>query len=101
MLLSQELAGFSKGQADMLRKGMGKKNKDIIDELKPMFLDGGEERGHHRDTLEKVWKDWEAFASYAFNKSHSTCYAWVAYQTAYLKALLIDQLNFLLRSQNI
>ena len=86
MLLSQELAGFSKGQADMLRKGMGKKNKDIIDELKPMFLDGGEERGHHRDTLEKVWKDWEAFASYAFNKSHSTCYAWVAYQTAYLKA---------------
>ncbi|MDE0987386.1 MAG: DNA polymerase III subunit alpha, partial [Schleiferiaceae bacterium] len=86
MLLSQELAGFSKGQADMLRKGMGKKNKDIIDELKPMFLDGGEERGHHRDTLEKVWKDWEAFASYAFNKSHSTCYAWVAYQTAYLKS---------------
>ena len=86
MLLSQELAGFSKGQADMLRKGMGKKKKDIIDMLKPMFLDGGEERGHHRDILEKVWKDWEAFASYAFNKSHSTCYAWVAYQTAYLKA---------------
>jgi len=86
MLLSQELAGFTKGQADMLRKGMGKKKKDIIDMLKPMFLDGGEERGHNRDILEKVWKDWEAFASYAFNKSHSTCYAWVAYQTAYLKA---------------
>lgn len=86
MLLSQSLAGFSKGQADMLRKGMGKKKKDIIDKLKPMFLDGGEERGHDRDILEKVWKDWEAFASYAFNKSHSTCYAWVAYQTAYLKA---------------
>ena len=86
MLLSQELAGFSKGQADMLRKGMGKKQKYIIDKLKPMFLDGGEERGHNRDVLEKVWKDWEAFASYAFNKSHSTCYAWVAYQTAYLKA---------------
>ena len=85
MLLSQELAGFSKGQADMLRKGMGKKQKHIIDKLKPMFLDGGE-RGHDRDVLEKVWKDWEAFASYAFNKSHSTCYAWVAYQTAYLKA---------------
>jgi DNA polymerase-3 subunit alpha len=65
---------------------MGKKKKDIIDMLKPMFLDGGEERGHNRDILEKVWKDWEAFASYAFNKSHSTCYAWVAYQTAYLKA---------------
>ena len=86
MLLSQELAGFTKGQADMLRKGMGKKQKAIIDKLKPMFLDGGEERGHNRDVLEKVWKDWEAFASYAFNKSHSTCYAWVAYQTAYLKA---------------
>ncbi len=86
MLLSQELAGFTKGQADILRKGMGKKKKDIIDMLKPMFLDGGEQRGHDRETLEKVWKDWEAFASYAFNKSHSTCYAWVAYQTAYIKA---------------
>jgi DNA polymerase III subunit alpha len=86
MLLSQELAGFTKGQADILRKGMGKKQKHIIDKLKPMFLDGGEERGHNRDVLEKVWKDWEAFASYAFNKSHSTCYAWVAFQTAYLKA---------------
>lgn len=86
MLLSQSLAGFSKGQADMLRKGMGKKKKEIIDMLQPMFIEGGKERGHHEDTLLKIWKDWEAFASYAFNKSHSTCYAWVAYQTAYLKA---------------
>jgi DNA polymerase III alpha subunit len=86
MLLSQKLAGFTKGEADMLRKGMGKKKKDIIDLLHPKFLEGGSERGHDKDTLEKVWKDWEAFASYAFNKSHSTCYAFVAFQTAYLKA---------------
>lgn len=86
MLLSQKLAGFTKGQADMLRKGMGKKKKKIIDELHPKFIEGGEERGHDKEKLEKVWKDWEAFASYAFNKSHSTCYAFVAFQTAYLKA---------------
>ncbi len=86
MLLSQKLAGFSKGQADMLRKGMGKKKKDIIDMLYPKFIEGGEERGHPKDKLDKIWKDWEAFASYAFNKSHSTCYAFVAFQTAYLKA---------------
>ncbi|MEZ4987139.1 MAG: DNA polymerase III subunit alpha [Saprospiraceae bacterium] len=86
MLLSQKLAGFTKGEADMLRKGMGKKKKDIIDKLHPKFVNGGVERGHDKDTLEKVWKDWEAFASYAFNKSHSTCYAFVAFQTAYLKA---------------
>ncbi len=86
MLLSQKLAGFSKGQADMLRKGMGKKKKDIIDMLYPKFLEGGNERGHAKDKLEKIWKDWEAFASYAFNKSHSTCYAFVAFQTAFLKA---------------
>ncbi|MFT5337066.1 MAG: DNA polymerase-3 subunit alpha [Luteibaculaceae bacterium] len=86
MLLSQKLAGFSKGQADSLRKAMGKKKKDLIDELKPLFLNGGEELGHDKKKLEKIWKDWEAFASYAFNKSHSTCYAWIAYQTAYLKA---------------
>ncbi len=86
MLLSQSLAGFSKGQADVLRKAMGKKIFALLEQLKPQFLDGGEERGHPRETLEKIWKDWEAFASYAFNKSHSTCYAWVAYQTAYLKA---------------
>lgn len=86
MLLSQKLAGFTKGEADTLRKAMGKKKLDLLAKLKPKFLDQGEERGHKREILEKVWKDWEAFASYAFNKSHSTCYAWVAYQTAYLKA---------------
>ncbi len=86
MLLSQKLAGFSKGQADMLRKAMGKKIKAVLDQMKPQFVQGGIERGHAEPTLEKIWKDWEAFASYAFNKSHSTCYAWIAYQTAYLKA---------------
>ncbi|NNF18764.1 MAG: DNA polymerase III subunit alpha [Flavobacteriaceae bacterium] len=86
MLLSQKLAGFSKGEADVLRKAMGKKIFALLEKLKPKFLDGGEERGHPRDVLEKIWKDWEAFASYAFNKSHSTCYAYIAYQTAYLKA---------------
>ncbi len=86
MLLSQKLAGFSKGQADMLRKAMGKKKKALLDKMYPQFLGGGEERGHAKETLDKIWKDWEAFASYAFNKSHSTCYAFVAFQTAYLKA---------------
>ncbi len=86
MQLSQALAGFSKGQADVLRKAMGKKIFALLEQLKPQFLNGGEERGHPREVLEKIWKDWEAFASYAFNKSHSTCYAWIAYQTAYLKA---------------
>ena len=86
MLLSQKLANFSKGQADMLRKGMGKKKKKIIDALYPKFIEGGESNGHPKEVLDKVWKDWEAFASYAFNKSHSTCYAFVAFQTAYLKA---------------
>ncbi|MCB0607241.1 MAG: DNA polymerase III subunit alpha [Lewinellaceae bacterium] len=86
MLLSQKLAGFSKGQADKLRKAMGKKLKAELDAMYPKFLAGGEERGHPKKILEKVWKDWEAFASYAFNKSHSTCYAFVAFQTAYLKA---------------
>lgn len=86
MLLSQKLAGFSKGDADMLRKAMGKKIFALLEKLKPQFLGGGEERGHPREVLGKIWKDWEAFASYAFNKSHSTCYAWIAYQTAYLKA---------------
>lgn len=86
MLLSQKLAGFSKGQADMLRKGMGKKKKSIIDALFPKFIEGGKANNLPQDKLEKIWKDWEAFASYAFNKSHSTCYAFVAFQTAYLKA---------------
>lgn len=86
MLLSQKLAGFTKGEADTLRKAMGKKQKDVLDKMKPTFIERGVEKGHDANTLEKIWKDWEAFASYAFNKSHSTCYAWVAYQTAYLKA---------------
>jgi DNA polymerase-3 subunit alpha len=86
MLLSQKLAGFTKGEADVLRKAMGKKQKDVLDKMKPKFVQQAAEKGHDPATLEKVWKDWEAFASYAFNKSHSTCYAWIAYQTAYLKA---------------
>ena len=86
MRLSQKLAGFSKGDADVLRKAMGKKIFALLQKLKPQFLDGGEKNGHPRNILEKIWKDWEAFASYAFNKSHSTCYAYIAYQTAYLKA---------------
>ena len=86
MLLSQKLAGFTKGEADTLRKAMGKKKKKLIDEMFPKFEKGGEERGHPKKILKKIWQDWEAFASYAFNKSHSTCYAFVAFQTAYLKA---------------
>ncbi|WP_442590341.1 DNA polymerase III subunit alpha [Pedobacter sp. AW31-3R] len=86
MLLSQKLAGFTKGEADVLRKAMGKKQKDVLDKMKPKFVGQAAEKGHSPATLEKIWKDWEAFASYAFNKSHSTCYAWIAYQTAYLKA---------------
>lgn len=86
MLLSQKLAGFSKGDADVLRKAMGKKDRQTLDKLKPQFIDGASAKGHDTKILEKIWTDWEAFASYAFNKSHSTCYAFVAYQTAYLKA---------------
>lgn len=86
MLLSQKLADFSKGDADVLRKAMGKKQKDVLDKMKPRFISQASAKGHDPQILEKVWKDWEAFASYAFNKSHSTCYAWIAYQTAYLKA---------------
>ncbi|GIZ09071.1 DNA polymerase III subunit alpha [Flavobacterium sp. UMI-01] len=86
MLLSQSLAGFTKGEADVLRKAMGKKQKDVLDKMKPKFVEQASAKGHDATVLEKIWKDWEAFASYAFNKSHSTCYAWVAYQTAYLKA---------------
>ena len=86
MLLSQKLAGFTKGEADVLRKAMGKKQKDVLDKMKPKFVEQASAKGHDAKKLEKIWKDWEAFASYAFNKSHSTCYAWVAYQTAYLKA---------------
>jgi DNA polymerase-3 subunit alpha len=86
MLLSQKLADFSKGDADVLRKAMGKKQKDVLDKMKPKFISQAMTKGHAEDKLEKIWKDWEAFAQYAFNKSHSTCYAWIAYQTAYLKA---------------
>jgi len=86
MLLSQKLAGFSKGDADVLRKAMGKKIFALLQKLKPQFIDGGKSNGHPEEILEKIWKDWEAFAAYAFNKSHSTCYAWIGYQTAYLKA---------------
>ena len=86
MLLSQKLAGFSKGDADVLRKAMGKKIFALLQKLKPQFIDGGKSNGHPEEVLEKIWKDWEAFAAYAFNKSHSTCYAWIGYQTAYLKA---------------
>ncbi len=86
MLLSQKLADFSKGDADVLRKAMGKKQKDVLDKMKPKFISQAVAKGHTEDKLEKIWKDWEAFAEYAFNKSHSTCYAWIAYQTAYLKA---------------
>ena len=86
MLLSQKLADFTKGEADTLRKAMGKKDRKVLDKMKPTFIERASAKGHPAPTLEKVWKDWEAFASYAFNKSHSTCYAWVAYQTAFLKA---------------
>ena len=86
MLLSQKLAGFTKGEADTLRKAMGKKKADLIAKLKPKFMEQGADKGHDKGKLEKIWTDWEAFASYAFNKSHSTCYAWIAYQTAYLKS---------------
>jgi len=86
MLLSQKLANFTKGEADMLRKAMGKKKKKLIDEMFPKFMEGCEKNGHDKEICKKVWSDWEAFASYAFNKSHSTCYAFIAFQTAYLKA---------------
>lgn len=86
MLLSQKLADFTKGEADVLRKAMGKKQIAVLDKMKPKFISQAEANGHDAKKLEKIWKDWEAFASYAFNKSHSTCYAWIAYQTAYLKA---------------
>ena len=86
MLLSRQLADFTRGQSDALRKAMGKKKKDIVDAMKPMFIEGGKKNGHDPAILEKIWADWEKFASYAFNKSHAACYSWVAYQTAYLKA---------------
>ena len=86
MLLSRQLADFTRGESDALRKAMGKKKKDIVDAMKPKFIEGGKKNGHDPQVLEKIWADWEKFASYAFNKSHAACYSWVAYQTAYLKA---------------
>ena len=86
MLLARKLAGFTRGESDGLRKAMGKKKKDIVDQMKPKFIQGGIKNGHDPKILEKIWADWEKFASYAFNKSHAACYSWVSYQTAYMKA---------------
>ena len=86
MLLSRLLANFTRGESDKLRKAMGKKQKAIVDEMKPKFIEGGKKNGHDPQILEKIWADWEKFASYAFNKSHAACYSWLSYQTAYLKA---------------
>ena len=86
MLLSRQRADFTRGESDALRKAMGKKKKAIVDAMKPKFIEGGQKNGHDPKVLEKIWGDWEKFASYAFNKSHATCYSWVSYQTAYLKA---------------
>ncbi len=101
MLLSQSLAGFTKGQADTLRKAMGKKQIDILNKLKGAFIDGATERGHDSKVCEKVWADWEKFASYAFNKSHSTCYAYISYQTGYLKAHYPAEFMAALLSRNL
>ena len=101
MLLSQKLAGFSKGKADKLRKAMGKKKKDVLDSLKDSFIKGAVANGHPQEVLEKIWKDWEAFAKYAFNKSHATCYAWVSYQTAWLKAHYPSEFQASKLTQNI
>ena len=86
MLLARKLANFTRGESDALRKAMGKKKKDIVDQMKPKFIEGGTKNGHDPKVLEKIWADWEKFASYAFNKSHAACYSWVSYQTAYMKA---------------
>ena len=86
MLLSRQLANFTRGESDTLRKAMGKKQKDKLDKMKPQFISQGQANGHDPGKLEKIWTDWEKFASYAFNKSHATCYSWIAYQTAFLKA---------------
>lgn len=101
MLLSQKLAGFTGGEADTLRKAMGKKQRATLDKMKPKFLKGAAERNHDPKICEKIWTDWEAFASYAFNKSHSTCYAYVAYQTAYLKAHYPSEFMAALLSRNL
>ncbi|HPD94412.1 MAG TPA: DNA polymerase III subunit alpha [Tenuifilaceae bacterium] len=101
MLLSQKLAGFTKGEADALRKAMGKKKRDVMDKLKTKFVDGCLKNGHDKAKVDKIWTDWEAFAQYAFNKSHSTCYAYVAYQTAYIKAHYPSQFMAAVLSRNL
>ncbi len=101
MLLSRLLAGFTRGESDTLRKAMGKKLKDKLDHLKPKFIEGGRKNGHDPQILVKIWADWEKFASYAFNKSHATCYSWVAYQTAYLKANYPSEYMAALLSRNL
>ncbi|MBQ2247561.1 MAG: DNA polymerase III subunit alpha [Tidjanibacter sp.] len=101
MLLSQQLAGFTGGEADTLRKAMGKKQKEVLDKMKTRFMEGAMAKGHDEPTLQKIWGEWEAFASYAFNKSHATCYAYVAYQTAYLKAHYPAEFMAALLSRNI
>ena len=101
MLLSRLLANFTRGESDTLRKAMGKKIKSKLDELRPKFIEGGTKNGHKKEVLEKIWRDWEKFASYAFNKSHATCYSWVAYQTAYLKANYPSEYMAALLSRNL
>ncbi len=101
MLLSRLLGNFTRGESDSLRKAMGKKLRDKLDELKPQFIKGGESNGHDPKVLEKIWGDWEKFASYAFNKSHATCYSWIAYQTAYLKANYPSEYMAALLSRNL
>lgn len=101
MLLSQKLAGFTGGEADTLRKAMGKKQRSTLDKMKPKFIEGCKERGHDEKVCDKVWGDWEAFASYAFNKSHSTCYAYIAYQTGWLKANYPSEFMAALLSRNL
>ena len=101
MLLSRLLADFTRGESDALRKAMGKKLRDKLDHMKPKFIEGGKKNGHDPKVLEKIWADWEKFASYAFNKSHATCYSWVAYQTAYLKANYPSEYMAATMSRNI
>ena len=101
MLLSQKLAGFTGGEADTLRKAMGKKQRDVLDKMKPKFIENCKLKGHDEKICEKVWGDWEAFASYAFNKSHSTCYAYIAYQTGWLKAHYPSEFMAALLSRNL
>ena len=101
MLLSQELAGFTEGEADNLRKAMGKKKRSIMDEMKVKFFEGSLKNGYDEPTINEIWTDWVSFAEYAFNKSHSTCYAYVAYQTGYLKAHYPAEFMAAVLSRNI